>query len=53
VWVAIADHWEPYWLHPSDETAAERVLGLAGDLAGQSERLNQEVDSFLATVRAA
>jgi len=35
------------------ETAAERVLGLAGDLAGQSERLNQEVDSFLATVRAA
>jgi hypothetical protein len=25
VWVAIADHWEPYWLHPSDETAAERV----------------------------
>jgi hypothetical protein len=25
VWVAIADHWEPYWLHPSDEVAAERV----------------------------
>jgi hypothetical protein len=25
VWVAIADHWEPYWQHPSDEVAAERV----------------------------
>jgi hypothetical protein len=25
VWVAIADHWEPYWLKPSDETARERV----------------------------
>lgn len=25
VWVAIADHWEPYWLHPSDEVASERV----------------------------
>jgi hypothetical protein len=25
VWVAIADHWEPYWLKPSDETAASRV----------------------------
>jgi len=25
VWVAIADHWEPYWLNPTDETAAERV----------------------------
>jgi hypothetical protein len=35
------------------EAAAERVLGLAGDLARQSERLKQEVDSFLATVRAA
>ena len=22
VWVAIADHWEPYWLKPSDEIAA-------------------------------
>jgi methyl-accepting chemotaxis protein len=35
------------------ETADERVLGLAGDLARQSERLKQEVDSFIATVRAA
>jgi hypothetical protein len=25
VWVAIADHWEPYWLNPPDATAAERV----------------------------
>jgi hypothetical protein len=25
VWVAIADHWEPYWLHPSEEVAAQRV----------------------------
>jgi hypothetical protein len=25
VWVAIADHWEPYWLNPTDEVAAERV----------------------------
>ena len=25
VWVAIADHWEPYWLKPSDETACARV----------------------------
>jgi len=25
LWLAIADHWEPYWLHPSDETAAQRV----------------------------
>ena len=25
VWVTIADHWEPYWLRPSDEVAAERV----------------------------
>ena len=25
VWVALADHWEPYWQHPSDETAARRV----------------------------
>ena len=25
VWVAIADHWEPYWSNPSDETAAGRV----------------------------
>ena len=34
-------------------TAAELVLGSAGELAMQSERLKQEVDSFLATVRAA
>ena len=34
-------------------TAAELVLGSAGELAKQSERLKQEVDSFLATVRAA
>jgi methyl-accepting chemotaxis protein len=33
--------------------AAESVLGSAGDLADQSARLKQEVDSFLATVRAA
>lgn len=25
VWVAICDHWEPYWLRPSDEVAASRV----------------------------
>jgi hypothetical protein len=25
VWVAIADHWEPYWLRPSDEVAMQRV----------------------------
>ena len=25
VWVAIADHWEPYWLKPSDDVARERV----------------------------
>jgi methyl-accepting chemotaxis protein len=34
-------------------TAADLVLGSAGDLAKQSERLKQEVESFLATVRAA
>jgi hypothetical protein len=25
VWVAIADHWEPYWRNPPDEIAAGRV----------------------------
>lgn len=25
VWVALADHWEPYWLQPSDEVARQRV----------------------------
>ena len=25
VWLAIADHYEPYWGRPSDETARERV----------------------------
>lgn len=25
IWVAIADHWEPYWRGASDETARERV----------------------------
>jgi methyl-accepting chemotaxis protein len=34
-------------------TAAELVLTSAGELGQQSERLKQEVDSFLATVRAA
>src|SRR6266853_1464871 len=34
-------------------TAAELVLGSAGELAKQSERLKQEVESFLSTVRAA
>jgi methyl-accepting chemotaxis protein len=34
-------------------TAAELVLGSAGELATQSERLKTEVESFLATVRAA
>jgi len=34
-------------------TAAELVLGSAGELAKQSDRLKQEVDGFLATVRAA
>jgi methyl-accepting chemotaxis protein len=33
--------------------AATQVLGSAGELSKQSERLRQEVDSFLATVRAA
>jgi methyl-accepting chemotaxis protein len=34
-------------------TAAELVLNSAGELARQSERLKQEVESFLGTVRAA
>ena len=34
-------------------TAAELVLGSASELAKQSERLKQEVETFLATVRAA
>ena len=34
-------------------TAAELVLGSAGERAKQSDRLKQEVESFLATVRAA
>jgi methyl-accepting chemotaxis protein len=34
-------------------TAAELVLGSAGELAKQSERLKHEVESFLGTVRAA
>jgi methyl-accepting chemotaxis protein len=34
-------------------TAAELVLGSAGELAKRSERLKQEVEGFLATVRAA
>jgi methyl-accepting chemotaxis protein len=34
-------------------TAAELVLKSAGELASQSERLKQEVQSFLGTVRAA
>jgi hypothetical protein len=25
VWLAITDHWEPYWQRPSDQIAAERV----------------------------
>ncbi len=25
VWLALADHWEPYWLNPSDQTAGQRV----------------------------
>jgi methyl-accepting chemotaxis protein len=33
--------------------AATQVLGAAGELGKQSERLRQEVESFLATVRAA
>jgi methyl-accepting chemotaxis protein len=33
--------------------AAAQVLGSAGDLSRQSERLKQEMDSFLSTVRAA
>ena len=32
-------------------TAAELVLGSAGELAKQSERLKQEVESFLTTGR--
>jgi methyl-accepting chemotaxis protein len=34
-------------------TAAELVLRSAGELAKQSDQLKQEVESFLATVRAA
>jgi methyl-accepting chemotaxis protein len=34
-------------------TAAELVLGSAGELTKQSDRLKQEVEGFLATVRAA
>jgi methyl-accepting chemotaxis protein len=34
-------------------TAAELVLGSAAELAKQSDRLKQEVEAFLATVRAA
>jgi methyl-accepting chemotaxis protein len=34
-------------------TTAEHVLGSAGEFAKQSDRLKQEVESFLATVRAA
>lgn len=34
-------------------TAADLVLNSAGELATQSQRLKQEVESFLATVRAA
>jgi methyl-accepting chemotaxis protein len=34
-------------------TAAEKVLGSAGELAKQSDRLKLEVESFLETVRAA
>jgi methyl-accepting chemotaxis protein len=34
-------------------TAAQLVLGSAGELAKQSQRLKQEVEGFLATVRAA
>jgi methyl-accepting chemotaxis protein len=33
--------------------AAEQVLGSAGELAKQSDCLKKEVESFLATVRAA
>lgn len=25
VWVAITDHWEPYWKRPSDQVASERL----------------------------
>jgi len=25
VWLAVTDHWEPFWAHPSDEVAAGRV----------------------------
>jgi methyl-accepting chemotaxis protein len=34
-------------------TSAELVLRSAGELAQQSDRLKREVESFLATVRAA
>jgi methyl-accepting chemotaxis protein len=33
--------------------AAGQVLGAAGDLAAQSDRLKREVDGFLAAVNAA
>jgi methyl-accepting chemotaxis protein len=33
--------------------AATQVLGAAGGLAREAERLRREVDTFLATVRAA
>jgi hypothetical protein len=42
VWVAIADHWEPYWKRPSDETARERV---AAWVKHWPEIARQHVDS--------
>jgi len=33
--------------------AASQVLGAAGELASQAENLRQEVDKFLASIRAA
>lgn len=29
VWVAIADHWEPYWINPPEETVQQRVAAWA------------------------
>ncbi|WP_349322711.1 methyl-accepting chemotaxis protein [Asticcacaulis sp. MM231] len=41
--------------HAAEQTgdAASQVLNASGELAGQAERLHQEMDKFLTTVRAA
>lgn len=38
VWLALADHWEPYWLKPPDETAEARVAVWAKHWPGIAQR---------------